>query len=258
MASAVVQVDIRSSETISEFRSSAAFVLSVSDCTDLTAVDVAAGSFIANIPVSEATRVASDATACEFRFTGSGSGYLNPQATLHFRDNTSQQYAEALQVETTRPTVALQGVSLAAVDNQQKLIVQVSVSEDTDLRFTSFSVLGLRASDLRASGGVVDKARQTAFAATNGNVKVYPRSDDQQTFDLVIPVTNTLDAEAISHDGLVLLDVTAVDASGNLGVFSKIAFTGSDVNETAQSLQANPTSIIFTNLLESVSIVPLV
>jgi hypothetical protein len=136
------------------------------------------------------------------------------------------------------------------------LIIEATVHDDTDIQYVGFSATGLRASDLRAAGGIVDIARKNAFAATDGIQKVYPHADDQGLFELVLPVRSELDAAAIAHDGVVLIDIVAVDSSGNQSSLSQISFTGKDVVEEASDLQVNPSQITFTNLLETATLIP--
>ncbi|MGD8940746.1 MAG: hypothetical protein PVJ72_15280, partial [Gammaproteobacteria bacterium] len=251
-------VDIRTTQAIRSDAGTISYRAAIGDCTDLTSVQISAGGTQETLEPSQASRVSSSPIACEFAFNGVGDGSLNPQVTLNFRDASTQVYAESFQVENNDPSLTFDSVSLAEVAGTQQLIIQVTASDDTDLQYVSIAATGLRASDLRSAGGVVDKARQTAFASSQGNIRTYPKTDDQTQFSLSIPVTQALDANAIAHDGVVLLDVSAVDASGNQVNFSKIAFTGSDVNETALGLQVAPTKLIFTNSLETATIVPYV
>jgi hypothetical protein len=195
-------------------------------------------------------------SAYEFSFNGTGTGRYAPQVSVTFADGSTQVHNESFQVETNRPQLAFKQVQLADLDGQQHLILSAEASDDVDISYVSFSATGLRASDLRAAGGVVDRAREKAFAGTDGADRVYPGSEDQALFVLNLPVHEALDADAIAHDGVVLIDIMAVDASGNQSALSRIAFTGDDVVEEASNLQVSPANIIFTNLLETVTLIP--
>src|SRR5439155_2820972 len=111
----------------------------------------------------------------------------------------------------------------------------VHAADDVDISYLRFSVTGLRASDLRAAGGILDAARASAFATTDGTAVLYPTSEGQTTFALPLPVASALSAAEIAHNGVVVADITAVDSSGNEATTSKVAFTGSDVVETASA-----------------------
>ncbi len=143
-------------------------------------------------------------------------------------------------------------VSVAANDKGDK----DNPDDDGDITYAGFSVTGIRASDLRAAGGVVARARKTAFAATSGFRRVYPVTDDQEIFTLTVEMTSELSPDEIAHDGVVLADIVAADASGNQRSVSEIAFTGEDVVEKASDLQVQPSEITFTNILETAALIP--
>ncbi|MDH5641623.1 MAG: Ig-like domain-containing protein, partial [Nitrospira sp.] len=224
--------------------------------TDLTSIEIAAGAFSESFLPSAASRPEEPGLNCSISFSASGPGFLNPQATLYFRDGSNQIHSESFQPESNAPALRYDAVSLSLIDGQQYLITRVEADDDTDIQYLGFSVTGIRASALRAAGGVVDIARESAFAKTDGVRRVYPDQEQQLSYVLSLPVTAILDAQAVAHDGVVLLDVVAVDASNNQTTLSQIAFTGSDVVEKATALQVLPAKIIFTSLLETATIVP--
>ncbi|HEY9199158.1 MAG TPA: Ig-like domain-containing protein, partial [Gammaproteobacteria bacterium] len=195
-------------------------------------------------------------TACVFSFSAEGGSRFSPQLTLHFVDGTTQVHGETFALERQQPSLAFQNVGFQLINGKQNLTVSVTAVDDSDISSVGFSVTGIRASDLRAAGGVVDQARNKAFAQTSGTVIINPSYEGQTEFVLLLPLANELDAAAIAHDGLVLLDLVAVDASGNQNALSKIAFTGSDVSEQAESIQVAPQRIVFTNLLETATLMP--
>ncbi|HJK91330.1 MAG TPA: Ig-like domain-containing protein, partial [Polyangiaceae bacterium LLY-WYZ-15_(1-7)] len=173
-------------------------------------------------------------------------------------DGTTETHVETFAFERTAPSLVFEGVRLASFDGAQHLVVTVQASDDVDLSYVALSAVGLRASDLRREGGIVEAARRTAFADTGGFERVFPDSDDQRSFELALPVTTPLGPAEIASNGLVLVEALAVDASGNQASLSEIAFTGGDVEEEALGLSVRPERIVFTTLLESASIVPTV
>src|SRR5262249_14382676 len=144
---------------------------------------------------------------CQASFDASGTGLLHPQVVLHFVDGSTQTYGESFAVEKTAPTISFDGVSLSTLEGKQNLVVTVHAQDDTDISQVRFSVAGLRASDLRAAGGIVDAAKKQAFAATDGVARVFPITDSQASFSVSIPLPTPLTAAEIAHDGVVLSDV---------------------------------------------------
>ncbi|HEY3487359.1 MAG TPA: Ig-like domain-containing protein, partial [Gammaproteobacteria bacterium] len=192
---------------------------------------------------------------CQTLVQGTGEGKLAPQAILHYVNAPDQTHSETFQIETTAPTITFSGVSIQLINGVQHLVVRATASDDIDINYVGFSVIGLRASELRAAGGVIQKASQKAFATTT-DTHIYPLADGQTEFSVAVPVTTNLSADAISSDGVVLVDASVLDASGNQTSFSTIAFTGTDVTEDAVSLQVAPTQLVFSNALESATIIP--
>ena len=238
-----VGVDFRTTSALTIKPNQASYSLLIQDCSQLTSIDIAAGSYAETFLPNDARHLGVSSLGCEIDFFGADGGYLTPQAVLHFQDSSTQTHIETFSTELIPPHLAYQAISLEMVAGVQYLSVQVEATDDVDISHVSFSVIGIRASDLRAAGGVIDKASKQAFADSGGVVRVYPQYEGQNLFDLKIPVNGFLSAEEIAHDGVVLLDVTAVDASGNQQSLSKIAFTGDDVVEQAQALQLLPSNI---------------
>jgi hypothetical protein len=163
-----------------------AYVASVSDCTNLVYVDISAGSVQKNLSVSDASRVSGSAMGSAFSLTAEAEGRFSPQITLHHRDNTSDIHTESFSIEANAPTLALDSVSLQNIDGVQSLIVQADVADDVDIQYIGFSVVGIRASDLRAAGGVITRVKDNAFVQTEGVVRVYPERNDQEIYSVAV------------------------------------------------------------------------
>ncbi|MGD8594287.1 MAG: hypothetical protein PVF82_15750, partial [Gammaproteobacteria bacterium] len=249
-------VDIRTTQAIGSSAGTISYRAAIGDCTDLTSIQISAGGTQETLEPSQASRVENSPTACDFSFNGTGDGMLNPQVTLNFRDGSNQVFTETFQVEQNPPDLKFSSVSIQLLDGVQHIIVQAEANDDVDLSYVAFSVSGIKASTLRASGGVIDDAKAEAFADTGGMVRIYPEQESQTLYALTVPVTQTLDADTIAHDGVVLLDIMAVDASGNQQSVSTIAFTGDDVIEEASALSVSPSQVIFSTMLETATIIP--
>lgn len=249
-------VDIRTSGNLSSFSERSNYILSISDCSNLLSVEITAANDVKISAISDAVRRADIPLQCEFPFYAEGLNRFTPSATLLYSDQTTEVHQETFFIETTLPSIKFESVSLQMLEGQQYLTTTVTASDDVDVSYLGFNVSGIRASDLRNAGGVVSKALTNAFASTNGVKRVYPSAEAQSSYNLSIPITSTLDADAIAHDGVVLLDLMVVDSSGNQRSYSNIQFTGSDVKESATDLSVSPSSIIFTNLLETAVVIP--
>lgn len=257
-AAAPVTLDIHTVVPLRDNPSAASYELSISDCSRLVALDVDLGGSTRTLGTSDLSRVPGGSTACTARFDLSGARLLQPAVTLHFNDGTTQPYSEAFSVEQLAPELTFEGVALTNVGGEQHLNVTVTAHDNVDLSSVTFDVTGLKASDLRAVGGVVEAAKSSAFAKLFAPAQVRPTRDGQVEFSVSIPVSTQLTADQIAHDGVVMAEVAALDASGNETRLSRIAFTGGDVKEEVQGLHANPSRIIFTSLLESATVVPTV
>ena len=231
---------------------SADYVLAISDCQLVDRVEITAGSYH-NTSIAQYDSING---SCEFPFTADGAGYLNPAATIFLKTGQQQNYSEQFSVENELPEVTLESVAVRDTDGKQYLIVTANAIDNVDINYVGFSVVGVRASDLRSAGGVIEKARQKAYAVTNNTQRIYPVSDFQTSFSLSIPVDSQLDLASISHDGVVIYDIVSVDSSGNTASTSGIAFTGDDVNEEILGISVQPENISISNELEIAAIVP--
>jgi hypothetical protein len=258
-----VVIDIRSDGVLIDDQNEASYVVSIDNCLDLVSLSVLSGETDTTVAPSQATPIPGSLSECEYRFSGAGVGRLDPQVTLSFTDGSTQTHEESFQVEKTAPQISFEGVGIAVItgaDGLQHQYLQVSVNanDDVDITYVGFSVTGLRASDLRAAGGIIAEARKSAFADTGGTKRVYPGYEGQERFTMSIAISpeSGLDSAQIAHDGVVLADIMVVDSSGNQNSISRISFTGKDVVEEASNLNVNPSEIIFTNLLETSTIIP--
>ena len=174
-----VGMDIRSDGVLIEGHDEIAYMVAIEDCSELISISVSAGDMTDNVSSSDTKRIAGSLSGCELQFSGTGDDRFNPQITLNFRDGSSQIHSEVFQAEKNAPQLTFEGVSLASIEGHQYLVVSARAQDDVDITYVGFSVTGLRASDLRAAGGVVAHARKNAFAATEGFERVYPAHDGQ-------------------------------------------------------------------------------
>ena len=215
---------------------------------NVTSISVAGGA--QGVGVAQTERSGAS-LGCELRFERSGADRFGTAFTVRFRDGATQTHSETFAVDAVKPSISFDSVRLAASPAGQLLVIAVQAADDVDLSFVEVSATALRASDLRSVGGIVDNARSSAFAATEGRTRIYPSVHGQHLFELALPVKGGLSAAEIAHNGLVLIDASAVDASGNQASFSKLAFTGQDVVETVTAISAVPERIVFTSLIET-------
>ena len=257
-AAAGVDMNIYSSGVLMSGGASQQYTAVISDCTAVHGIHYQGGDTVADITPDQTMHIPGSTTGCRFNFLLEGAGNLEPSITLKFADGTEQTYSESFWQERNLPSLEYTGVRFVRVDGQQYLQVTATASDDVDLSYVSFSIQGFRASDLRENGGVLARAAEHAFVDSQGAQRVYPLQDGQTEFTYTIKVKDELSAEEIAHDGVVVVNIAAVDASGNQRSTSEISFTGSDVKEQANGLTASPDTIIFTNLLETATIIPTV
>lgn len=154
-------VDIRAADKLNVLNQQTAYIAAIDDCTDVTTVNIYDGTGQRAVPVSEALRSADSPVGCYIPFTVSGAQQFNPTIIINYQNLDPYTYTETFIVEQTPPQLTFENVGLLDVAGQQHLVMNVTATDDTDISYLTYSVLGLRASALRAAGGVVDVAKQT-------------------------------------------------------------------------------------------------
>ena len=255
---AEVLVDIRSAAPIASRVDQVDYVARISECGSLAYIKAGSSSNLIEFTAQQTSPVVGKLSACEIQFSLYGGERYAPTVELSFLNGDVKNHSEIYFDEFDSPNLSFNNVSFVDKNDQQYLVINVSADDNSDIAYIGFEALGLRAYKLRLVGGVLESAKKDAFANTGGSIRVYPDEEGQSEFTYAIPVTQALSAEAIAHDALVILDLIAVDSSGNHSTYSKIAFTGTDVAEEIYSLTTMPDNIILSNSLETVSIVPTV
>ncbi|WP_443190685.1 Ig-like domain-containing protein [Pseudomonas indica] len=194
--------------------------------------------------------------SCSFNFRLEGSGMLQPAVRLSYADGSKKDYSESFASERQLPDLQLTQLAIEMEDGQQYLVASFDAQDDVDLSYLSISFTGLRASDLRAAGGVVSQAESRAFLRMPEAVRIYPSADGQSRYSLRQRIEPSLSAEEVARNALVMVQATAVDASGNQSSYSDIRFTGESVDEAARSISVSPGSLIFSDALQSARLIP--
>jgi len=241
-ANAEVSVDIRTLSDFNVLERLVDYSLSVTDCQFVESLSITAGTYN-----DTQLAILNDNNTCTYVFKAEGDGYLDPYVNLKLKTGEQQSYAESFSPENQPPSINLEGVSFINVEDQQHLIVSVSANDNVDISYLGFAITGLRASDLRAANGVIEVARKSAFALSKGVKRLYPTVNDQNQYQVSIPVEKELSTAEIASNGLVLDDIYAVDASLNTTSISGISFTGDDVNEEILGISIQPQSIVISN-----------
>jgi hypothetical protein len=263
MALADVNINIRADSSLIDGQQQADFIVAIDDCRHIRSIEISAANVQLPLAPAEFTPLAGVPDGCRHSFTATGEPMepgqwrFRPQIQLRFNDDSIQTYEEEFFFETTPAELDFEGIQLISIAGRQHILVSARAQDNIDIRYVGMSLTGLRASDLRIAGGVVALARQNAFVETGGIRKIFWPTPQGQ-YQLSLPLNYELDPDTIAHDGVVLVDLVAVDASGNQRTVSKIIFTGEDVAEDALNLTVRQERIIFTNLLESVTLIPTV
>jgi len=238
-------------------------ILRVSDCSAVTSVDLTSNGEVLTLETTASRRIAESSVSCEFPQPIPNSTALNVQATVTFSDLTTETISKTYLQERNKPTLSLVSVGVPPVAtteldgaSQRKLVVQLDVMDDVDISYIDISASALRASDLRENDGLIELALPFAFASSDGVRRLYAPRDGQTQFDLVLDVEGKLDNEEISRNGVVLIEATVVDASGNVDTLSRVEFTGESVDEAALSLAVVPSVVEISDLLDSVVLIP--
>lgn len=252
-----VGIDIRSDGALAAVSDVQGYVAAIDNCTRLTSVTVVGAKGDVVKSRSEAVPLPGWPSGCQFPFLASGPRRLAPTLSVRMDDGSVQTHGEVFAIENAPPNIQFQGVSMLRLDDgAQALSVSLTASDDTDLQLVRLKVIGLRASELRAAGGIIERARVSAFAETKGAESIFPGVNGQKAFSLTVPVKTSLSPAEIASNGVVIIEAAAVDASGNETSLSKIALTGADVTEGFSALQVAPSKIVFGNLLQTATLIP--
>ena len=161
---AMAAVDFIALRPLIENTGVAEYRLTVGDCHLLDEVRISAGNF-------NETRLADYDPVdnrCRFDFVAAGAGFDAPAATLVDKVGNLEAVGETFSFETLSPSLGRPTIEIVSVDGDQFLRISVEASDDVDLSYVSFSATGLLASTLRSVGGVIDRAREQAFADSGG------------------------------------------------------------------------------------------
>ena len=256
IAYAEPELDIRVSSPLQSNESRVDYVLSVSDCTDLKAVLILDSNGEHSMAPTDATRVEGDSQGCEFSFTLEGNDRYNPSVTISHIDGSSESYSEIFTWESIQPSIAIDRVAISENGGEQSIALDLTADDNTDLAYLSIRITGIRASDLRRSGGVVQKAKDNAFIDTGESIRIYPTVDNQKSYVFSYPLTTRLSGDEIAHNALAIIEARAVDASGNQNVVSEIRYLGDTVDEKVLGMSVAPERLMFTDVLQFARLIP--
>src|SRR5690606_7932952 len=142
----------------------AQYEIRISDCTRLQSLAVSSGGSQTVFDSDELT--AESNGACFARYLANGNAG-SIAATAQFDDGVSLHHQESFHFENQPPTIEVTRVGVTGGVGEQRLVVELAAADDVDLSHLEVEAVGLRASDLRAVGGVVAKARERAFAGSD-------------------------------------------------------------------------------------------
>lgn len=249
--SARAGVDIRVSSPLTPSITTPSYTLSVGNCSSAATIQAGAQSQLQLFSVADARRDLQSPDTCLIDFSLSGSGALSPVAHIVMVDGAVKDHSELFTYDDEAPRIEFKSTAIVPGGDKQNLVVTLEASDNTDVQYVGFNVSGLRASDIRAAGGVLAEAKRKAFAKTDHIIRVYPDVDGQQDYVLSLPIDSALSNEAIAQDVIVLIDAFVVDSSGNQATISKVAFTGDSIQEQAKALLLSNNKIVINNILQT-------
>ncbi|MEY8252971.1 MAG: Ig-like domain-containing protein, partial [Colwellia sp.] len=247
-----LDTDIRLSSQLSSFETEKEFSLSVSDCTKLAHIEYDSAIY----PVSDATRLSNSQVGCQF--LGLKKVMANQsQITLDLvnTNGSVETVSESFILENEAPLLNLKSSSVS-VEPAQVVNLAFSVSDDTDLSYLKVSVQGLRVSDLRNAGGVVEAVKSQLFVDFSG--RFYPSSDLSTEISMAIPFSKQLPLDVVAGDGILIIEAEAVDASGNISAVSEFEYTGETIEDEIHGFSTLNGNVLITNMLDYVQILPVV
>jgi len=254
LATGVVQggeLDIRVNGPLSSGQSSISYTASVGQCDSAVSIQAGTDGNMKEYASQDVRTDLSQPSACLLDFDVSGGSKFQPRIEVLRSSGESDSHSELFSHESNEPELSLQGVDVSTTDGNQYLVVNLQASDDTDITYIGVNVAGVRASDIRSAGGVLNDARKNSYAKTDGIHRVYPRADSQGAYSLSLQVNDPLSRAAISSDAVVLIDAFAVDSSGNQVAISDIAYTGGSIQEDALSLSLSTDEITINNSLQT-------
>ncbi|MGK0440210.1 MAG: hypothetical protein ACJATK_003177, partial [Paracoccaceae bacterium] len=258
-ANSYAQTDIRVADPASlAGNGSVRYTATVQSCSSLVSLSAGSGTRFEEVNPDNWLVDSRGTDDCSYSFALNDGERLAPAIRGQRQDGSTFAANEDFVSETNSPTIEFDSVAIEGSGDAQQLIVTVSANDETDIAYLSFSVLGLNASDLTTSGGVIAEARNTAFVKTLEPQRLYPKQEGQTSYSIALPLNRVLSDQEIGFNSVVLLDVAVVDASGNQAVLSKVAFTGDSIEEKALALIVPTTPIIINNALQTPVIVPAV
>ncbi|MEJ2423844.1 MAG: hypothetical protein P8101_05195 [Candidatus Thiodiazotropha sp.] len=255
-ASALDGFDIRTTSPLNDYQTTSNYTLSIADCVELRDIQIVNDGEISTYLPTESGRNSNHPKGCEFSFQLSGSTRFDPSITATYIDGHSVQYSESFILESAKPSISLENLAINFVDGEQFLVANLHANDNTDLSYVSVRLTGIRASDLRSSGGVIQKAKENAFLDAVDAVRIYPESDEQTNFQFAIKIQKPLSQSEIARNALAIVEGRAVDSSGNQHVISDIRYLGESVEEQINGFSAYPEHMLFTDILQSARIIP--
>ncbi|ASP40172.1 hypothetical protein CHH28_16470 [Bacterioplanes sanyensis] len=218
------------------------------DCENLTRLEVNSD----DVEVSAENTHSIDGGGCVVKGieTHLSSGSIGVQV---YRGSESDYYQENYSVETVAPSLALLGSSVSGSEGQQSLRLVFEAHDDTDIAYLDVDVSGVKASDIRNNGGVVNSDAVPPFLSYSSRHFPAPGTNEvnvSAVFD------RQLDASTLAGDGILIINAVAVDASGNSQTISEYRYTGDSIEDELQSLSYPVDKLFLTSILDRIQLTP--
>ena len=252
-------LDIRVGSPLSANTSTVSYTASIARCDEVAKLRAGSAGSLTEYTSGSVRRSLDQPDACLIDFTLEGDARFQPFLEVTRASGAVETHTETFQHDDAEPQLALSSVGIASeAGSQQRVVVKVTASDDTDIAYLGFNLTGVRASDIRAAGGVLAEARNRAFARTSGTLRVYPEEDSQNEFSVSMPIEQALSSSAIASDAIILVDAFVVDSSGNQFALSEFASTGGQIQEAALALTVSNSALVINDPLQTPVIKPTV
>ena len=247
--SAAADFDIRLESRLSSYESDKGFSLSLKDCSSVSYIIHDGKRYDTADAVRDGGGASCRFTDLSERFAASHTLEVD---VYPFRGD-KRTVSENFYYEDEAPGITLiqSGVSAGG---QQEANLSFEINDNVDVSYISLEVLGLKASEIRNAGGVINAPGVQPFIQVEK--VLYPVAEDDSVVNVNIPFTRALSDAEITGDGILIINAEVVDSSGNTASLSEFRYTGDSIDDELMSIRAPSDGYLITSMLDLIQVIP--